>query len=151
MEQLFGARLRSTTAMIRGCHLEKKVLDRVAHLKEMEFEESGLFISPNHPFFGASPDGINDKFVVEIKCPKTQKTRLSYIGVSGNISQKCQAQIQLQMFLSNRSLALFCVADPEFESNKKVEIREVKLDEDYVKNLMCNASEFWCKAVWPKL
>jgi len=148
---MFGAKLRSTAAMIRGTQLEKKVLDRVAHLKKTKFEESGFFISPNHPFFGASPDGINDTFVVEIKCPKTQRTRLSYIGVSGNISQKCQAQMQLQMFLSNRNSALFCVADPEFESNQKVEILEVKLDEEYVETLMCNASEYWCKAVWPKL
>ena len=44
----------------------------------MQSEEAGLFISPNYPHFGASPDlivscGCHGKFMVEIKCPDSIK------------------------------------------------------------------------------
>jgi hypothetical protein len=32
-------------------------------------QKCGLFISRAHPFLGASPDGINGEYLIEIKCP----------------------------------------------------------------------------------
>jgi hypothetical protein len=96
--------------MERGIRLEKKVLTKVEALQQNKFQRCGLLLSPDFPFFGASPDGINKDCVLEIKCPFSLKSKLSFINAKNEISAKCVNQIQLQMFLSNRKSCLFCVA-----------------------------------------
>ncbi|KAK4021687.1 hypothetical protein OUZ56_003597 [Daphnia magna] len=85
----------------------------------MSFQRSGLIIHPNHPIFGA-PDGINEDFTVEIKCPSNGKSYFDFIDREGKIKAQCNAQVNLQMHLSGRKKCFFCVASREFEKNKKV-------------------------------
>lgn len=54
----------------------------------------------------------------------------------GKITEKCNAQLQLQMYLTNRKKCFFCVADPEFEVNGQVKILAVNYDEGYVSSLI---------------
>ena len=49
----------------------------------MTFERCGLITCPEHPIFGASPDGINENFTVEIKCPTNYKSYFNFIDSSG--------------------------------------------------------------------
>lgn len=93
-----GLQIKETEAMKRGKTLEKKVLNVLAAQVSSTFEHVGLLLSPKHPLFGASPDAISKDFVVEIKCPSTTKTVTIYIK-DGVISNKCKAQIQLQMLM----------------------------------------------------
>lgn len=103
------------------------------------------------PMVGASPDGINDNMVAEVKCPVSSKSMLSYIAEDGEIGLKYAAQMQLQMLLTRRNEALFCVADPKFESNKKVFIKRVNFDEQLAKDLLYRAIEFWKSSIFPQL
>lgn len=108
-------------------------------------------LSEKYPIFGASPDGIGADFVVEIKCPSSGKTFKNYIFDENNISPKCRAQINLQMFLLEKSYGLFCVADPLFEDNSKIHIINVSYDEEFLIPLMDNALLFWKQNIFPLL
>lgn len=137
--------------MERGIRLEKEVLAKVEALKPTKFQICGLLLSPDFPFFGASPDGINEDCVREIKCPFSLKSKLSYINARDEISAKCVAQMQLQMVLSNRKSCLFFVAEPDFEISCKVSIREVKFDPTLLNDLIVKATNFWNSAIWNAL
>ena len=67
VDLMLGAKLRQSPAMERGIRLEQQVLAKVEALKQTKFQRCGLLLSPDFPFFGASPDGINEDCVVEIK------------------------------------------------------------------------------------
>lgn len=87
---------------------------------------------PCWPIFGASPDSISEDYVIEIKCPKSVKTRANYVNGSGIVQPKYNAQIQLQMLLCGRKKGLFCVASPSFESDGKVDVIEVDYDDVFI-------------------
>ena len=66
--------------------------------KQVSSDEVGLFISPEYPYLGASPDLILNckfcgKYVVEIKCPESIKTttpssqNLNYLVSNGGITK----------------------------------------------------------------
>ncbi|XP_063372526.1 uncharacterized protein LOC134660677 [Cydia amplana] len=76
-EILGGSKAPETKAMKRGKILEKRVLNKLRTDINKEIEECGFLIIDG--IFGASPDGIGDDFVVEIKCPISDKTKKNYI------------------------------------------------------------------------
>ena len=67
---LGGTELHLTAAMKRGKDLEKKVLKVVKKKLKLQVEDCGVQLSPEYPEFGASPDGLTEDKVIEIKCPK---------------------------------------------------------------------------------
>jgi hypothetical protein len=137
--------------MNRGRKLEPLVL-REVHIKtKMDFKKCGLLLSTDHPVFGASSDGISSTHVLEIKCPLTAKTKLKYINAKGEIVEKVKSQIQLQMAFSSRRMGILCVADPDFEKNKNVEIVPLSYDEEHVKCLIEKGLHFWTESIWPIL
>lgn len=99
---------------------------------------------------GASPDGLTNDSVIEIKCPYKEKTMRTYYE-NGQLGKKYYAQIQAQMHMSARQKGLFCVANLDFESSKKVNIYEVQYDEDYFKNLFEKCELFLKNNVYDKL
>lgn len=58
------------------------------------------------PVFGATPDGINDDFVIEVKCPTSKRSMLSYITDKNEVAPKYMAQLQLQMAMSEKRKSL---------------------------------------------
>lgn len=82
----------------------------------------------------ASPDGLMKDAIIEIKCPTKAKAKGSYLK-NGVITDKCKAQVQLQMYATGVKKCYFCVADSNFEQSKKVDIILVTYDSDYVNNL----------------
>lgn len=136
-------------AMKRGTILEDQVFDEIK--KEFpSLKKAGLILNPDYPFFGASPDGLADEFVLEIKCPYTTQTHSTYIDIN-KLSKKYLAQIQLQMHLANRDKALLGVADVDFETNRKVTKIWIPYDEKYVEEMMNDAIYFWEKAIFPAM
>jgi hypothetical protein len=69
--------------MARGTRLESQVLQIVSKKQKMTFKRCGLITRPEHPIFGASPDGINENFTVEIKCPTNYNSYFNFIDSSG--------------------------------------------------------------------
>lgn len=153
VDSIMGKRSGWSFAMQRGTNLEDqvfKILQNEMKLQGHKLKQCGLFVDETLPQFGASPDGIADEFVVEIKCPATPKTYAEYISEK-TLQRRYFAQIQLQMHITKRKRALLGVADLNFERNKKVVKVWIDYDEDYVKELIDEANAFWIQAVYPLL
>lgn len=62
VNSVLGFKTKSTEAMARGLRLEERV---VAVLKKFypNVKRCGLFLNPDYPAFGASPDAINETTV----------------------------------------------------------------------------------------
>lgn len=136
--------------MKRGKKLEKRVL-LVLEKKYGPIKKSGLYLSAIHPHLGASPDGVQNDRVFEIKCPSSINTLQNYISESGAIHGKWIAQMHLQMYLSNKHKAIFCVAKPAFERNEKIEnliLKEVTFNKLYFNTLLRQITSFWQTAIY---
>ncbi|XP_060802684.1 uncharacterized protein LOC132902276, partial [Amyelois transitella] len=148
---IMGAKTPDTKAMRRGRHLESQVKMIVEKTLGKKVKECGLFISSKYPFIAGSPDGIFDKkFCIEIKCPTNEKSYQNYIK-DNKVTEKCMAQIQIQMFVTNLRYCYFCVADSNFEKSNNVEMLLVNYDENLVKLYISCISEFWKKEIFPIL
>lgn len=108
--------------------LEPLVVNEVDRTSGMKFEKTGLILDPKYPTFGASPDGINQHYVLEVKCLSSSRTKEHYITETGTIGQKYYAQLQLQMFLAKKTAGFLCVASPDFEKTKHIDLVRVELD-----------------------
>ena len=152
MSVVGASKLKDTAAMERGRKLEPKVLKEVGR-KLGSIKSSGIILTPNHPFMGASPDGItaNGHAVVEIKCPASQKSLLRYVNGDGSVPAKHVAQLQMLMHMSEKKTSYFCVASPQFEQDKSVNIQRVDYDSQYCKNLIAACQNFWNKTVFEQL
>ena len=90
--------------------------------------KTGLFVSRICPFIGASPDGIFQDSIIEIKCPFILKdvlpTDLRFLsleqrrnfcceqtldGYKLKKSHKYYAQVMTQLFVTGYSKSIFCV------------------------------------------
>lgn len=151
VDSIMGKRSGWSFAMQRGTNLEDKVFNVLK--KEMSshnLKKCGIYLDPFLPNMAASPDGIADTFVLEIKCPATPKTYAEYICVE-RLQRKYYGQIQLQMHITKRKRALLGVADLHFERNKKVTKVWIDYDEEYVNDLIDEANAFWINAIFPVL
>lgn len=136
-------------AMKRGTELEGHVF-AVLQKEYPSLRNTGLVLDPQFPWMGASPDGLADDFVLEIKCPYTPKTYECYIDVK-KLSKKYFAQIQLQMHMTHRKKALLGVAALDFETSRQVTQVWIDYDKEYVDDVMKDAFEFWRRGVFPAL
>lgn len=148
---LGASKLRDTEAMKRGRFLESQVLKEVEKVNKIKINKCGLMFNSTYPIMGASPDGESSVYSIEIKCPTSEKAMGRYISSENKVTAKYNAQVQLQMHFSNKAKALFCVADTDFETTKKVTILEVYYDRQLCENLLEKCNIFWNKAIFPKL
>lgn len=148
-EKILGANPPiETEAINRGKKLESEVIKIVSEIKNININKCGLFLNKNYPIFGASPDGISDYYVIEVKCPYKEKSLNNYIS-SGKVTRKFYFQMQLQMLLSKKHKGLFCVASPNFEVDKEVQILDVDFDEHELSDVMDQANIFWKNVIYP--
>nr|CAI5829263.1 unnamed protein product [Callosobruchus analis] len=103
-----------------------------------------------YPIFGASPDGISDEVVIEIKCRASKEAIPRYV-VNNDFQKKFWYQIQAQMFFCNKPNDFFCVASPDFEKNKLVDIVNVDFDKDVVLQMSDLVSTSWKNVIYPHL
>nr|XP_034194868.1 uncharacterized protein LOC117611080 [Osmia lignaria] len=64
----------------RGKNLEKTVIAEVEKLINKKLKKCGIILIPQCPMLGASPDAMGENFVVEVKCPGSDKTFSQYIS-----------------------------------------------------------------------
>lgn len=148
-DKIMGIKSGFSFAMKRGTDLEGHVF-AVLQKQYPSLRNAGLVLDPQFPWMGASPDGLADDFVLEIKCPYTPKTYECYIDVK-KLSKKYFAQIQLQMHMTHRTKALLGVAALDFEKSRRVTQVWIAYDKQYVDGVMKEAFEFWCKGIFPAL
>ncbi|XP_028177249.1 uncharacterized protein LOC114365027 [Ostrinia furnacalis] len=147
---IMGAKIPDSAAMRRGRDLESSVRKTVSSKLKKKITTCGLFITENYPMIAASPDGITNDAIIEIKCPTKAKTKESYLK-NGNITKKFMAQVQLQMYATGYKKCFFCVADSEFEATKNVDIIVVPYDSAYISTLLPKLVTFWKNNVYPIL
>ncbi|GBL96060.1 hypothetical protein AVEN_104305-1 [Araneus ventricosus] len=141
--------LKDTAAIKRGKKLGKKVRKEVEKIKKIEIHKCGFRTSPEYPVMGASPDGISNEFVVEIKSPSTEKVN-NYVK-NNIITEKYIAQVQMQMLFWKKKESLFCIAAADFETSKEVNILTVDIDEQYWLDILEKCIIFWKNAIFPLL
>ncbi|KYN06414.1 hypothetical protein ALC62_02644, partial [Cyphomyrmex costatus] len=62
----------------------------------LQLTKCGLMLTPEHPTLGASPDAISQEYIVEVKCPNSEKGFEKFLP-KGSINSKCKAQMNLQI------------------------------------------------------
>ncbi|KAG4069882.1 hypothetical protein HA402_009589 [Bradysia odoriphaga] len=138
IDKLFGEKILDTKYMKRGRLLKAQVKLALEKKLGQKIADSDLWLKSDLPIFGASPDGFGPRkeYCVEIKCPAIED---SY-------------KTQLQMHITNTYKTKFCLADPHFERNGKIEVIEVNYDRDYVlKELITPCLKFWNEYVYAKI
>lgn len=103
-------------------------------------EEVGIFVHEKLAA-GASPDGLVGKDgLVEIKCREVA----NHIQMlrSGEVSNDYTAQIQGQLWLTDRKWCDFISFAPELPENAQLFIKRVPRDEGYIKNLASEVTKF---------
>lgn len=147
---IMGGKTIDTAAMKRGRILEAEVRKTVSSMLGKKIKNCGLLLVKGYPMLAGSPDGIYKDTIVEIKCPISATTAKNYIK-NGKPTNKYYAQVQMQMFLTGFKKGIFCVADADYSTNKKVEIINVDFDEDYIRDLLEYLVKFWKANVYPLL
>ncbi|XP_046601957.1 uncharacterized protein LOC124295573 [Neodiprion lecontei] len=140
-------KIRDTEAMERGRRLEKDV-KLTEELLKTNIQDCGLLLDSRFPIIGASPDGVGNDFVVEIKCPMTCKAKSRYIKENNQVANKFMAQIQLQMFMKKVKKGFFCVATHDFETSQSIKLICVEYDEDLVLDLIEKVMGFWKENIY---
>ncbi|XP_053672250.1 uncharacterized protein LOC128722602 [Anopheles nili] len=149
VNNIMGISSGFSMAMKRGTDLEGHVFSELQ--KEYPgLRNIGLVLDPEFPWIGASPDGICDEFVLEIKCPYTANTHEKYVDVN-KLSPKYFGQIQLQMHMTHKTKALLAVAALNFETTKHITKVWIDYDKEYVGRIMEESFEFWQKAIFKVL
>nr|XP_018906631.1 PREDICTED: uncharacterized protein LOC109036727 [Bemisia tabaci] len=139
-----------TEAMKRGRELEPKVVAVLERKLGRRAKKSGLWLDSSLPAFGASPDSIIDEYVVEVKCPSTEKTFNTYFNKDKTQpSNKCNAQIHLQMELAKKPKGIFCVAHPDFATSQAITILYVTKDVAFLNPVLARSTTFWSTNIFP--
>lgn len=149
LNTILGRKTPQTAAMKRGSELEDDVYLLVKN-KLKDVRKCGLFLSKKYPLFGASPDGIGKEYVLEIKCPSSEKTVNNY-HKDEKLHPKYELQIQLQMAMTERKKGYFIIADPQFEKNSQFTMIEVSFNARLLNENVDKAIIFYREKVFPHL
>jgi hypothetical protein len=112
----------ATRPILHGRQYESKAISKFQEITNLKVKKRGLFVCMQHPFLGATPDGlVGSDAILEVKCPYGGRDCSIVPGnkfpfleeSSGKIylksSHKYYDQIQGQLFISNRKLCYFVV------------------------------------------
>ena len=116
--------------MQRGIDLEPEARLEFEFYTGLDVQEVG-FIEYND-FIGVSPDGlIGDDGLIEIKCPND--SIYFKLLLSNNIKPEYIAQMQMQMYVTDRQYCYFVSYNPNFE--KSLYIKKITRDEEMIDKL----------------
>ena len=116
--------------MQRGIDLEPEARLEFEFYTDLDVQEVG-FIEYNE-FIGVSPDGlIGDDGLIEIKCPND--SIYFKLLLSNNIKPEYIAQMQMQMYVTDRQYCYFVSYNPNFE--KSLYIKKINRDEEMIEKL----------------
>ena len=116
--------------MQRGIDLEPEARLEFEFYTDLDVQEIG-FIEYNE-FIGVSPDGlIGDDGLIEIKCPNDSV--YFKLLLSDNIKPEYIAQMQMQLYVTDRQYCYFVSYNPNFE--KSLYIKKITRDEEMIEKL----------------
>ena len=94
--------------------------------------QTGFWLHPTIPFFGASPDGLVEDGLIEIKCPRTS-THLRYKS-EGKVPTQYKRQMMCQLLCTGRKWVDFISFDNRVRDSKQLfivrfEPKQAEMDE----------------------
>jgi putative phage-type endonuclease len=142
VERLTGQKASSFTnaAMEWGTEQEPNAKAAYAAKTGILVEDVGFIDHPTVAMSGASPDGLAEDGLVEIKCPNTA-THLEYI-FDGKPPQKYITQMQWQMACAGKPWCDFVSYDPRLPERLQLLVVRVPRDDDYIKMLEQEVTTF---------
>ena len=141
--------------------------EHLAHHPDLQVTPSGLWLSEEHSFIGASPDGLLEcsscgKGVLEVKCPYkfknfhdlelviADKSVCLERDTAGHItlkrSNEYYSQLQCQMYVCDRQYGDFALWTPNIFITCRVE-----RDDEFIANMVDVVPVFWKKHCLPEL
>lgn len=141
----YTARL-TTPAVLYGIDREATALCEYTKKTSRKVEKVGLFIHPEHNFLGASPDGLVEDGVIEIKCPFTAKDEnpneftFNFLNVDGELRPNHDYYFQIQGILeiTNRE---WC--DLIIYTSKGIRIVNIKRSRSFWSRMLQRLTEFY--------
>ena len=91
-------------------------------------------------FWGGSPDGLLDDYVIEVKCPFNSSEHLEHLLFKNQEDLKDYApeyywQILSNMILMEKEKAMFVSYDPRYPDSHKIKVLEITFDKSDAKLL----------------
>ncbi len=143
-DSLYGEKTFKSEATEHGIKHEKIARKKLEEIEGITVQECGLYVNPNFPYLGASPDGIiGDDTVVEIKCPYAGREEKIQPGTFFPYVKLCNGeiilsetsnyfyQIQGEMLLSGRKKCKFVIF-----TFVDIKIINVDLNEDFCNSIL---------------
>ena len=151
-DYVFCKDLAHVPAIKYGKDNEQTSIDQLSAKLNIRINRCGLFIDKEFPFLGATPDGIYDGGIVEVKCPSSAKNMSPDVAIrekkikfwkvdsDGNIlvnkSHPWHYQVQGQLRITGADKCIFCVWTGDNSLKEEVIERD---------------DQFWKEKMEPKL
>ena len=150
-----------TAAVMWGRKTEGKALAAYSNKTGIPVKKAGLFVSLTEPYLAASPDGIHDDRVVEVKCPFKKEVRECDSILKSGYSPLCEDenghanlrtnhpyyyQVQLQMLCAEKAMCDFVVF-----TERDMCVVSVLRDDEFIEDMVCKMHQFYEKHYAPLL
>ena len=141
-ERLTGLKEETYTNTSMETGTEREPLARAAyeHLKGVFVTEVGFIPHPNIEMAGASPDGIVEDGLIEIKCPGQNAHGQTLL--SKKAPTKYIPQMQMQMASTNTNWCDFVSYNPTFPDHLQLVVVRVAKDPEYILNMETEIIKF---------
>ena len=145
----YNVETATSQAMRYGTRVEEQIFYRVQE-KYPDLQEVGFLVHKDFDFIGASPDGISDEAVFELKASTSWDTLYTRHEVLFEEKHQDFWQIQQEMLVTSKNKCVYAVAEPpqnlDVEEIGEVSIREVEASEIHQKALLpdCSAGRGIC-------
>jgi putative phage-type endonuclease len=143
LERITGNRADGYTSAAIQWGIEQEQFARAAYeaYRGVLVEEVGFIPHPTIAMAGASPDGLVEDGMVEIKCPES-KTFLEVILSNNPVESKYFAQMQWQMCCADRPWCDYVVFDPRFPPKAQLFIVRVNRDDRWIEEAETEVKKF---------
>ena len=157
-KSVYAPKNLTNKAVLHGRKFEKMAIKKLEEERNIKVGKCGLYIDAVTPYIAATPDGITDAFLIEVKCPykgREEKIRKSATyfpfltkDQEGKLILKQKhnyyAQIQGQMMIAKKQQCLFAVY-----TLVDFVVIDVKFDDVFCRNLRQSLVKFYTKFYRP--
>lgn len=119
-----------------GTFNEKNAISDLEMAYGLGFKDCGFFTFEN--WLGASPDGLNEEAVLEVKCPFSQRDNNPPVFKSAEEQPHYYAQMQIEMFCTDRYKCAFYQWAPYGDR-----LEWVMRDQDWLDENIPKLKQFW--------
>jgi len=143
LERLTNTKAESYTNSSLQWGIDQEPFARAAYeaYRGVLVQEVGFVPHPTIEMAGASPDGLVEDGLVEIKCPES-KTHLEVMLSSNPVDGKYMSQMQWQMACTGRQWCDFVVFDPRFPPKLQIFIHRVYRDDKWLEEAETEVRKF---------